>query len=118
MSNKTAVAVAEQVEVAEPTKKRRRKPKRQPRYHVLLWDDDDHTHVYVIAMMLRLFGYPSEKGYQIAEEVDTRGRAIVITTTLEHAELKRDQIHAFGADALIQGCKGAMWSTIESIAAE
>ena len=118
MSQESATAVAEQVETAQPETTRRDKPKQQPRYHVILWDDDDHSHTYVIAMMLSLFGYPSEKGYQIAEGVHTRGRAIVITTTLEHAELKRDQIHAFGADASIRGCKGAMWSTIESLQAE
>jgi hypothetical protein len=32
------------------------KPKRQPRYHVVLWNDDDHTYEYVIAMLRRLFG--------------------------------------------------------------
>jgi len=31
--------------------------------------------------------------------VDTQGKVIVFTTTKEHAELKRDQIHAFGKDA-------------------
>ena len=64
-------------------------------------------------MMRSLFGYAEEKGFQIAEEVDLRGRAIVITTTLEHGELKRDQIHAFGPDALEKDCRGAMWSTLE-----
>ncbi len=38
---------------------------------------------------------------------------IVLTTTREHAELKRDQIHAYGKDALIAACKGSMWATIE-----
>jgi ATP-dependent Clp protease adaptor protein ClpS len=90
-----------------------RKPKRQPRYHVVLWDDNHHTYAYVILMMVELFGYQPEKGYEIAKEVDTRGRAIVITTTKEHAELKRDQIHAYGKDALIDGCQGSMWATLE-----
>ena len=49
----------------------------------------------------------------MAEEVDSRGRAIVLTTTREHAELKRDQIHAFGKDALIDDCAGSMSATIE-----
>jgi ATP-dependent Clp protease adaptor protein ClpS len=39
-------------------------------------------------MVMELFGYPAEKGYQIALEVDKRGRAVVLTTTKEHAELK------------------------------
>jgi ATP-dependent Clp protease adaptor protein ClpS len=45
--------------------------------------------------------------------VDTRGRAIVLTTTLEHAELKRDQIHAYGPDPRIPRCKGSMTAEIE-----
>ena len=40
------------------------KPKRQPRYHVVLWNDDDHTYEYVIAMLRRLFGIEPEKGFQ------------------------------------------------------
>ena len=114
MTDNPQANTIEQVEVARPKRKRRRRTKRQPPYHVILWDDDAHTYEYVIAMMRSLFGYPEEKGFQIAEEVDTRGRAIVITTTLEHAELKRDQIHAFGPDVLEKDCRGAMWATLEA----
>lgn len=92
---------------------RRKKPKRQPRYHVILWNDEEHSFDYVIRMMLRLFGHSFEKGFQIADEVHRRGRAICMTTTLELAELKRDQIHTFGPDWIIASCKGAMWSTVE-----
>ena len=66
-------------------------------------------------MMQKLFGHQADKGYQIAVEVDTRGRAIVLTTTREHAELKRDQIHAFGKDSQIQSCQGSMSATIEPV---
>jgi len=90
-----------------------RKPKRQPRYHVILWDDNDHSYQYVIAMMMQVFGHSAQNGYQIAKQVDTEGRAVVLTTTKEHAELKRDQIHAFGKDKLIARCEGSMWATIE-----
>ena len=74
------------------------KTKRQPPYNVVLLNDDDHSFDYVIAMMQQIFGYPREKGYQLAYKVHTDGRVIVLTTTMEHAELKRDQIHAFGPD--------------------
>src|SRR5438876_7259770 len=84
------------------------KTKRQPPYNVVLLNDDDHSYDYVIAMLQQLFGYPVEKGFQMAKEVDTQGRVILLTTTKEHAELKRDQIHAFGPDPLIQRCKGSM----------
>ena len=49
----------------------------------------------------------------MAREVDSQGRVVVLTTTREHAELKRDQIHAYRKDALIAGCKGSMSATIE-----
>lgn len=90
-----------------------RRPQKQPPYHVILWDDDDHSYLYVIVMMQKVFGLHASKGFQIAEEVDAHGRAVVLTTTMEHAELKRDQIHSFGKDKLIDLCQGAMFSTIE-----
>jgi ATP-dependent Clp protease adaptor protein ClpS len=88
--------------------------RRQPPYHVILLDDDDHTYEYVVHMLQVLFGYPPEKGFQMAKEVDTTGRVIVLTTSKEHAELKRDQIHAFGPDPLSsKDCKGSMSAEIE-----
>jgi ATP-dependent Clp protease adaptor protein ClpS len=89
------------------------KPRRQPRYHVVLWNDDDHTYEYVVAMLQRLFGHSSERGFTLAREVDTRGRAIVLTTTREHAELKRDQIRGFGADRMLARSRGSMAASIE-----
>lgn len=112
----SATPVADDVDTpsAATAPARREKPERQPRYHVVLWNDDDHTFQYVIAMLQHLFGHPPERGFQLAKEVDRSGRAIVLTTTKEHAELKRDQIHAFGADRLLARSKGAMWATIEA----
>src|SRR2546423_5204308 len=94
-------------EVAPP--KLEENVKRQPPYNVVLLDDDDHTYAYVIRMLKELFGYPEEKGFQMAKEVDTTGRVIVLTTAKEHAELKRDQIHAYGADPYSsRSCAGSM----------
>ena len=89
------------------------RPRKQPPYHVVLLDDDKHTYAYVVHMMQSLFGHCPQKGFQIARKVDTQGRAIVLTTTREHAELKRDQIHAFGPDDLIAGSRGSMRATLE-----
>jgi ATP-dependent Clp protease adaptor protein ClpS len=108
-----SVAVAEP-EVSVTTKtNEKNKPKRQPRYHIILWDDNDHSYEYVIIMMQTIFGHELEKGFMIAKEVDRSGRAICMTTTKEHAELKRDQIHTFGRDSLIPRCQGSMKATIE-----
>ena len=87
--------------------------KRQPPYNVILHNDDDHSYDYVIRMLKELFAYPEEKGFLMAKEVDTKGKVIVCTTSLERAELKRDQIHAFGPDPLIDRCQGSMTATIE-----
>jgi len=99
--------------IEKPKATRRKKPKLLPPYNVLLWNDEEHTFEFVVAMLQALFGHPPTKGFQLAEEVHLRGRAIVLTTTKEHAELKRDQIHAFGKDDLVDGCKGSMSATIE-----
>ena len=64
-------------------------------------------------MMQELFGHELEKGFEIAKSVDSAGKAIVLTTTFEHAELKRDQIHAYGRDVLIERCRGSMSASIE-----
>jgi len=87
--------------------------RRQPLYHVVLLDDNEHTYEYVIEMLAKLFGYSTERGYQLAREVDTTGRAIVETTTLERAELKRDQIRSYGRDWRLKDSRGSMAAVIE-----
>jgi ATP-dependent Clp protease adaptor protein ClpS len=89
------------------------KVRRQPPYNVILLNDNDHTFDYVIRMLKELFGYPETKGFKLAEQVHTTGRAVVCTTTREHAELKQDQIHAYGPDPGIPRCKGSMTAVIE-----
>ncbi len=120
MPDQAAATVDEPVRETARRRKQRddARPKRQPRYNVLLWNDEHHTYPYVIAMLQKLFGHPKEKGFQLAEQVDTQGRAVVLTTTLEHAELKRDQIHAYGKDVLIDNCQGSMWATVEAVGGE
>ena len=103
--------------VAQPRTKlkpdRSERSKKQPPYHVILLDDDDHTYDYVIGMVRKLFGYANEHALQLAAEVDQSGRVILDTTTMERAELKRDQIHAFGRDWRIPRCEGSMSAAIE-----
>lgn len=96
-----------------PNRKERNNPRRQPRYHVILHDDDDHSYEYVIGMLRRLFGFCKERAFELACQVDNTGSVIVETTTFERAELKRDQIHAFGRDWRVARCEGSMSSSIE-----
>ncbi len=88
--------------------------RRQPPYHVVLLNDDDHSYEYVILMLRELFGHSIERGFELAKEVDTKGRAVVCTTSLERAELKREQIHAYGPDPRIPRCKGSMTAELEA----
>ncbi len=80
--------------VIEP-KEKVKEPKYRA-YNVVLLNDDDHSFEYVIRML-------------------KEGRVIVCTTSLERAELKRDQIHAFGPDPLIPRCQGSMSAVIELV---
>ena len=98
-----------------PAEEKKQKTEGMPPYNVVLLDDDDHSFEYVIMMLKTLFGHPPEKGYKMAVEVDTTGRVVVATTNLEQAELKRDQIQAFGPDPFIPRCKGSMSATIEPV---
>ena len=104
-----AVATPE-VETAPETRERLG---HQPPYHVVLHNDDDHSFLYVILMLKELFAHPVEKGYELAKTVDEQGRAVVLTTTKEHAELKQEQIHAYGPDPTIERCQGSMSASIE-----
>lgn len=87
--------------------------KQPPLWNVILLDDDDHSYEYVMRMMLTLFGHPLERGYTIACEVDSAGRAICATYHKELAELKQEQVHAFGRDPLMARSAGAMSAVIE-----
>jgi len=86
----------------------------QPRsWNVVLLNDEEHGFEYVIRMLQELFGHDVEKASKITQTVDRDGRAVCLTTHKEHAELKRDQVLAFGRDATIAECRGSMSAIIE-----
>ena len=90
--------------------------KLHPNYQVVLWDSPHHTFAYVIEMLGRLFGHDVGTALRMATEVHTTGRCPVFVGTLEKAEFKRDQIHAYGADPRSSGdCKGSMSATVEPV---
>ena len=89
------------------------RPTPAPLWHVILLDDDDHTYDYVIEMLGKVFGHTPETAYRMACEVDLTGLVIVDTTSRERAELKRDQIHAYGKDWRLERSAGSMSARIE-----
>ncbi len=110
----TAV-IEEAPKLAAPKPRRKVQPKQLPPYNVVLLDDDDHSYQYVIGMLEELFAHPPELGNKMAKELDTAGRVIVLTTHKEKAELKRDQILAFGKDPIMASSKGSMSAVIEPV---
>ncbi|MHA2085843.1 MAG: ATP-dependent Clp protease adaptor ClpS [Candidatus Thorarchaeota archaeon] len=84
-----------------------------PKYAVLLWDDNEHTVAYAMRMLQELFGVSKEQAHVMVTSLDKGNCVCCLLTTLEHAELKRDQIHAYGNDPAVAGCRSAMRCTIE-----
>ncbi len=72
--------------------------KKQPPYHVLLLNDEDHTFEYVIELLVKVFGHPVERAFTLTKRIDRDGRASVWTGSKEVAELKRDQVRGYGPD--------------------
>lgn len=84
-----------------------------PLYHVVLLDDNDHTYDYVIEMLQTIFIFTTDQAYRHAEEVDRRGRTVLITCELPQAEFARDQIHGYGPDWRLIRSRGSMSAIVE-----
>jgi len=84
-----------------------------PLYRVVLLDDDDHTYDYVIEMLQKIFVFTVEEALRHAEEVDKRGRTVLITCELPQAEFARDQVQGYGADWRLARSKGSMSAIVE-----
>ena len=82
-------------------------------FNVVLLNDDDHSYDYVIEMLQKILCFSRQQAYDHAVEVDTTGRTILITCSLEEAQFARDQIHGYGADYRIPHCRGSMSAIIE-----
>jgi ATP-dependent Clp protease adaptor protein ClpS len=111
-----ALPAVAQREKTQPVVKRQTRVEKLPPYNVVLLDDSQHTYQYVMEMLTSIFGYGAERTYAYAREVDRTGRVIVYTTHRELAELKREQILAFGCDPRLTNSRGSMGALIEPAA--
>ena len=64
----------------------------------MVLNDHVHTFEYVMEVFAKVFGYPREKCFQLAEYIHRNGRGVVWSGPKEVAELKRDQIRSAGPD--------------------
>ena len=106
MSDDSSIAVESPPAVeVPPTPRQRRKnrpadgkPKQQPPYAVVLFNDEEQTFQFVVETLMKVFGYPPEKCYALTLQIHNEGKGIVWSGTRELAELKRDQIRSAGPD--------------------
>ena len=89
------------------------KTKRQPPYNVIIVNDEEHTFDYVIELLSKVFRHPLRLAETLTWRIHTTGRAVVFTTHKELAELKREQVLAYGPDHRLRASKGPLICYIE-----
>jgi ATP-dependent Clp protease adaptor protein ClpS len=66
-----------------------------PPYHVILENDEHHSHSFVVSVLCKALGHSLERAYQLMLQAHLTGRAIVWTAPREVAELKAEQLTTF-----------------------
>ena len=92
--------------------------RRLPPYNVVILNDEEHTFPYVIELLIKLFRHSLPRAEELTLRIHTTGRAIVYTTHKELAELKRDQVIAYGPDPLSASSKGPLRCYVEPAPAD
>src|SRR5215469_15494022 len=75
------------------------KPKKEPKFHVLLHNDDYNTFEHVIGILVSVLGVTVLEAFIKAHEVHTTGQSIVFTGSLTQAEMVKDKILGFAPTA-------------------
>jgi ATP-dependent Clp protease adaptor protein ClpS len=116
-AHKSDSAVAEPIVSTKSAPRARTNPetqtRRQPPYNVVILNDEEHTFPYVIELLVKIFGHSLPTSEALTLRIHTTGRAIVYTTHKEKAELKRDQVLAYGPDPRMSISKGPLGCYIE-----
>ena len=84
----------------------------EPIWYVVLWDDNEHTYLYVIRMLVKLFRMSPEVAMKHAFEVDREGVTILARLPRTEASEKRNQVLRFGGDPQLKTVH-SMRATIE-----
>jgi ATP-dependent Clp protease adaptor protein ClpS len=71
------------------------RPKLLPPYHVIIENDDDHSQLFVILVLRKVFGYDETQATDLMHTAERAGEAVVWTGPKEVAELKLDQLRTF-----------------------
>ena len=84
--------------LVKPESRKRDKPKKEPKFHVVLHNDDYNTFDHVIGVLVSVLGVSAEQALRFTFEAHHTGQAIVFTGSLLQAELKKDQILGHAID--------------------
>ncbi len=109
----TAVVEPEVTTRSRPDSQTGSETRRLPPYNVVILNDEEHSFPYVIEMLVKLFRHSLAKAEELTVRIDTTGRAVVYTTHKELAELKRNQVLAYGPDPLMAISKGPLRCYVE-----
>lgn len=111
------IAVIDPIVTTQSRPKTRANPetrtRQEPPYNVIILNDEDHTFEYVIELLCKIFRHSLDTAQKLTWDVHSKGRAIVMTTHKEHAELKRDQVLSYGRDPRLERSKGPIGCVIE-----
>jgi ATP-dependent Clp protease adaptor protein ClpS len=66
-----------------------------PPYHVIIENDDQHSQMFVVLVLRKVFGYDEPKAIDLMLMAHETGEAVVWTGAKEVAELKLDQLRTF-----------------------
>ena len=89
------------------------KTRKQPPYNVIVLNDEEHTFEYVIELLTKLFSHSLLIAEKLTWQIHNSGRAIVLTTHKELAELKCEQVLEYGPDPRMSVSKGPLGCYIE-----
>ena len=98
--------------------KRETKTKRQPPYHVIIMNDEEHTFEYVIEVLCKLFSHSLTTAEALTWAIHLSGRAVVYTTHRELAELKCDQVLSYGPDPRLSTSNASLQCYVEPAPAD
>jgi ATP-dependent Clp protease adapter protein ClpS len=70
----------------------------EPQYAVVLHNDDFNSFGFVIGVLGKVFAYGGPYGFWLSLKVHCTGRSVIWTGALAAAEVKAEEVRAWGAD--------------------
>ncbi len=84
-------------------------------WNIVLLGDDEHSYNYITRLLTEVFHLAGQRAVDVAAAVAEHGRAVCWTGHREYAEFKREQVAAFGHDALMERLTGPMCVVLERV---